>query len=178
MARESAMKEKVRSAGKPSGEFSQAEDAFKQAMDPENVARAQAALGLDPERFQEALRGLTERTVEQSRKTYQAIRDNADEATKTLEATLENAHSGSLSLSKKAIEALRTNAELGFAHLEKMTKVRSVAELVELQSGYVREQTELMAGQIRDMQSLSRTVANELVRPGKEAMDKARTRKE
>ena len=78
------MKEKARPAGKASAEFSQAEDAFKQAMDPENVARAQAALGLDPERFQEALRGLTERTVEQSRKTYQAIRDNADEATKTL----------------------------------------------------------------------------------------------
>ncbi|WP_244490894.1 phasin family protein [Aureimonas frigidaquae] len=155
--------------------FAAAEDRFREAMEPENVARAQAALGLDPERFQDALRGLTERTVEQSRMAYQTLKDHADEATRTIEATLENAHSGSLSLSKRAIEAMRSNAELGFAHLEKLAKVKSVSELVELQSGYVRQQTEMMAGQIRDMQSLSRSVAQELVRPGREAFDKART---
>ncbi|KAA0972658.1 phasin [Aureimonas fodinaquatilis] len=149
------------------------EDTFKEVLEPESIARAQAAMGLDPEKFQEMVSNLAERAVAQSRQAYQVLKANSDEATRAVESTLENVHSGSLSLSKQAIEALRTNADLGFAHLEKLGRVKSVAELVELQTSYFRQQTELLNGQLQNLQSLSRTVAQEVVRPGKEAVERA-----
>ena len=146
--------------------------AFRDAMDPEAVSRAQAAMGMDPAKMQETLRTMTERSMEQSREAYKRMKTAADEATRTLESTLENAHSGSLSMSKKALDAMRSNADLGFAHLEKLASAKSIAELIEMQTGFVRQQMEAAADQAKEMQVLSRDVAQELVRPSREAAEK------
>lgn len=150
------------------------QDAFRDAMDPEAVGRAQAAMGMDPSKMQEQLRTMTERSMEQSREAYRRMRTAADEATRTLESTLENAHSGSLAMSKRALDAMRSNAEMGFEHLEKLASAKSMAELIELQTGFVRRQMELAADQAKEMQSLSRDVAQDVMRPGREAAEKMR----
>lgn len=148
------------------------QDAFRQAMDPEAIGRAQAAMGVDPAKMQETLRSMTERSMEQSKEAYSRLKTAADEATRTLESTVENAHNGSLAVSKKALDAMRSNAEMGFAHLEKLAGAKSMSELIELQTGFVRKQMEVAADQVKEMQALSRDVAQDLMRPGREAAEK------
>lgn len=148
------------------------QDAFRQAMDPEAIGRAQAALGVDPAKMQETLRTMTERSVEQSKEAYSRLKSAADDTTRTLESTVENAHNGSLAVSKKALEAMRSNAEMGFEHLEKLAGAKSVSELIELQTSFIRRQMEVAADQAKEMQALSRDVAQDLMRPGREAAEK------
>jgi phasin len=139
----------------------------------EAMRNAQNALGMDPSRMSEAFRAMTQRSVEQSREAYGRMKSAAEDATRTLEATMENAHNGSLQLSKQAIEAMRRNADLGFAHLEKLMGAKSFAEVIELQTSYVRQQVETSTDQAKEMQSLTQALAQEMLKPGREAFGRA-----
>lgn len=107
--------------------------------------------------------------MEQSRQAYGKLKDASEQATHTLEATLENVHNGSLTLSKRAIEGMRAQAEMNFSHMEKLASVRSMAELIEMQTSFLRRQIEMATDQARDMQSLSQSVAQDVMRPAREA---------
>ncbi|WP_102960756.1 phasin [Mangrovicella endophytica] len=133
----------------------------------------QGTLGLDPAKFSETFRAMTEKSMEQSRQAYARMKSAAEDATKTLESTMENAHQGSLSLSRKAIEAMRNNAEMGFEHLDRMMGVKSFAELIELQTSYVRKQIETATDQAKELQTLSQSLAQDMLKPGREAFQKA-----
>lgn len=152
--------------------FEKGQSAFKDATDPQRIADAQAAMGMDPAKMQEALRTMTERSMEQSRQAYQRMRSVSEDATRTLESTLENAHSGSLNLSKKAIEAMRSNAEMGFSHLEKLASAKSLAEVIELQTSFVRRQVEMATDQARELQAMSQSVAQDLMKPARDMAQK------
>ena len=145
--------------------------AQKNAQDMFN--QAQTMMGMDPSKMTETFRTMTQKSVEQSKEAYARMKTAADDATKTMESTMENVHQSSLSLSKKAIEALRGNAELGFAHLERMMSAKSFSEVIEMQTSYVRKQIEMATDQTKDMQTLAQSVAQELLKPGREAFQKA-----
>ncbi|MBE7186536.1 MAG: phasin [Methylobacterium mesophilicum] len=140
----------------------------------EEAARnAQEAFGMDPARMNETFRTMTQRSMEQSREAYSRMKSAAEEATRTLESTMENVHQGSLQLSKRAIDAMRRNADLGFSHLEKLMSAKSFAEVVELQTSYVRQQIETSTDQAKEMQSLTQTIAQDMLKPGREAFQRA-----
>lgn len=139
----------------------------------EMMTSAQSMMGMDPSKATETFRALTQKSMEQSKEAYSRMKTAADEATRALESTMEHAHQGSLSLSKKAIEAMRSNAEQAFSHLEKLMGAKSFAEVIEMQTGYVRKQIETATDQSKDMQALSQQVAQEMLKPGREAFQKA-----
>lgn len=137
------------------------------------MGEAQAMMGMDPAKMTETFRTMTQKSMEQSKEAYSRMKLAADEATRALETTIDHAHQGSLSLSKKAIDAMRTNAEVAFSHLEKMMGAKSFAEVIELQTGYVRKQIEMSTDQAKDMQALTQSVAQDMMKPGREAFQKA-----
>ncbi|KAB0680444.1 phasin [Aureimonas leprariae] len=140
----------------------------------EQAARnAQDAMGMDPARMNETFREMTQRSMEQSREAYSRMKSAAEEATRTLESTMENVHQSSLQLSKRAIDAMRHNADLGFSHLEKLMSAKSFAEVVELQTSYVRQQIETSTDQAKEMQSLTQSIAQDMLKPGREAFQRA-----
>jgi phasin len=145
--------------------------AEKSAQDMMN--QAQSMMGMDPAKLTETFRTMTQKSVEQSKEAYARMKSAADDATKTMESTMENVHQSSLSLSKKAIEAMRSNAELSFAHIEKMMSAKSFSEVIEMQTSYVRKQIELATDQSKDMQALAQSVAQELTKPARDAFQKA-----
>jgi phasin len=158
-------------------EFNQAADAAKAAGEA-SVRNAQEMMGnaqsmMDPSKMSETFRAMTQKSMEQSKEAYARMKSAADDATKTLESTMESAHQGSLSLSKKAIDAMRNNAEAGFQHMEKMMSAKSFAEVIEMQTSYLRKQVEMATDQTKDLQSLAQQVAQELMKPGREAFQKA-----
>ncbi|OAP41010.1 phasin [Sinorhizobium glycinis] len=130
------------------------------------------SLSFDPAKFADSFREFAEKGAVQSKDAYAKMKTAAEEATKTVEATLENAQSGSVELGLKAINALRTNAENSLSHMEALLGVKSLSELVELQTAFVRKQAEVAVEQAKTMQEATRKVAENVAKPGKEAAEK------
>ncbi len=86
---------------------------------------------------------------------------------------MESAQSGSVELGLKAVEALRVNAESALSHMEALLGVKSVSELFELQTSFIRKQAELAVEQAKTMQEATRKVAENVAQPAKSATEKA-----
>ena len=127
----------------------------------------------DPSKVSESFRDFAEKGATQTKEAYAKMKDAAEDATKTVEATLESAQAGSVELGLKAIDALRTNAENSLSHMEALLGVKSVAELFELQTAFLRKQAEVTVEQAKTMQEATRKVAEQVAAPGKSAAEKA-----
>ncbi|MCA1403752.1 phasin [Ensifer sp. IC3342] len=127
----------------------------------------------DPAKVADSLREFAEKGAAQSKEAYAKMKTAAEEATKTVEATLENAQTGTVELGLKAIDALRTNAENSLSHMESLLGVKSLSELVELQTTFIRKQAELAVEQAKTMQEATKKVAENVAKPGKDAAEKA-----
>ncbi|KQY26223.1 phasin [Rhizobium sp. Root482] len=127
----------------------------------------------DPAKVTESFRDFAEKGAAQSKEAYSKMKTAAEDATKTVEATLESAQSGSVELGLKAIDALRTNAENSLSHMEALIGVKSVSELFEVQTAFIRRQAELAMEQAKTMQEATRKVAENVTKPGKDAAEKA-----
>jgi phasin len=128
---------------------------------------------IDPAKLSESFREFAEKGAAQTKDAYAKMKEAAEDATKTVEATLESAQAGSVELGLKAIEALRTNAENSLSHMEALLGVKSVAELFELQTAFLRKQAEVVVEQAKGLQETSKKVAEKVTAPGKSAAEKA-----
>ncbi|AJD40145.1 phasin [Rhizobium mongolense] len=126
----------------------------------------------DPSKFAESFRDFAEKGAQQSREAYAKMKAAGEDAGKTLEATVQTAQAGTVEIGLKAIDALRTNAENSLSHMEALLGVKSIAELVELQTAFLRKQAELTVEQAKSMQETSKQVAEKLAKPSKEAAEK------
>lgn len=131
------------------------------------------SMSLDPSKFVGSFQEFAEKGAAQSKEAYAKMKTAAEEATKTVEATFENAQSGSVELGLKAIDALRTNAENSLSHMEALLGVKSIPELVELQTNFIRKQAELAVEQAKTMQETTRKVVENVAKPSKDAAEKA-----
>jgi len=132
-----------------------------------------AFAAFDPTKMTETYREFAEKGLVQSKDAYDKLKVAAEDATKTIEQTLESAQAGSVELSLKAIDAVRTNADASLAHAEALLGVKSVAELVELQTAFMRSQAEAAVDQAKDLQEAARKVAEDVSKHGKAAYEKA-----
>ncbi|WP_411037025.1 phasin [Shinella sp. BYT-45] len=128
---------------------------------------------IDPAKLSESFREFAEKGAAQTKEAYAKMKEAAEDATKTVEATLESAQAGSVELGLKAIEALRTNAENSLSHMEALLGVKSVSELFELQTAFLRKQAEVAVEQAKTLQETSKKVAEKVAAPGKSAAEKA-----
>ena len=128
---------------------------------------------IDPSKISESFREFAEKGATQTKEAYAKMKEAAEDATKTVEATLESAQAGSVELGLKAIDALRTNAENSLSHMEALLGVKSVAELFELQTAFLRKQAEVAVEQAKSLQETSKKVAEKVSAPGKSAAEKA-----
>lgn len=131
----------------------------------------------DPSKFTDNFRDFAEKssvkTKEALAKMKEATEEATEEAGKTVEATLSSAQTGAVEFGMKAIDILRSNTESSYAHMEALLGVKSVAELFELQTAFVRKQAEAVVAQAKSLQETSKKVAEEVSKPGKAAAEKA-----
>ena len=144
--------------------------ATKKTATPDAFAFAAA---FDPSRMTESYRDFAEKGMAQSKDAYDKMKATAEDATKTVEQTLETAQAGSVEFSLKAIDAIRSNTDKSLSHLEALLGVKTVAELFELQTAFVRSQTEAAVDQAREMQDAMRKLAEDVTHHGKAAYEKA-----
>lgn len=139
----------------------------------EKVAETVEFPSFDVSAATDQVRAFTEKSVEQSKEAYAKLKTGAEEAKKALETTYEAAKSASTDLSLKTIAALRTNSEVGFAHLEALVGAKSISEVIELQTTYLRKRVELAVEQAKDFQTVATKAAEEVSAPIKTAFEKA-----
>ncbi|MFK0165863.1 phasin [Rhizobium sp. NPDC090279] len=127
----------------------------------------------DPSKFSESFRDFAEKGATQSKEAFAKLKAATEEAGKTVEATVQTAQAGSVEIGLKAIDVLRTNAESSLAHMEALLRVKSVAELFELQTAFIRKQAEVTVEQAKSIQDTTKKVAEKLAKPAKDAAEKA-----
>lgn len=127
----------------------------------------------DASQATDQFRVFAEKGVEQSKEAYAKLKSGTEEAQKVAEATYEKAKSASTELSLKSIAAMRAAAEANFAHLEAVMGVKSLSELIELQTSFLRKGVEMMVEQSKDFQAASTKAAEDVSKPAKAALEKS-----
>lgn len=126
----------------------------------------------DTSKATDQFRVFAEKGVEQSKEAYTKLKSGAEDAQKALETTLETARSAGGDLSLKAIAALRSNTEAGFSHLEALVGAKSLSELFELQTSFLRQRVEIAIEQAKDFQAVSTKAAEDVSKPMKDVFQK------
>ena len=127
----------------------------------------------DAEKATDQIRAIAEKGVEQSKEAYDKLKTGAETAQKAIESTFETAKSAGSEFSLKSIATARANAEAGFAHLEALVGAKSLSEVIELQTAFVRQAFETAVEQAKDFQAASSKAAEEVSRPLKDVFEKS-----
>jgi phasin len=127
----------------------------------------------DASKTADQVRAFAEKGIEQSKETYAKLKSGAEEAQKALESTFETVKSVGSDLSLKTIAALRTNSEATFAHLEALVGAKTLSEVIELQTAFVRKSVETAVEQTKELQAVSSKAAEEVTKPIKTAFEKS-----
>ncbi|WP_324288389.1 phasin family protein [Hoeflea alexandrii] len=122
----------------------------------------------DVSKMTDSYREMADKSVNQTKEAYAKAKTVAEDATKAIESTLETAQAGTVDLSLKAIDAARGNVEHSLSHMEALLGVKSVAQMIELQTGYFRKQAEMMADQAKTMQEAARKLAEDVSKPSQD----------
>ncbi|WP_181706032.1 phasin [Chthonobacter rhizosphaerae] len=138
------------------------------APKPETVE----AFTMAPAEMPEVFRDMAEKSVKQAKEHYEKMRAAAEEATDMLEDQFETARNGFVELNAKAIEAAKANADATFRFAKDVLAVKSVAEIIELQTAFARQQFDLVSAQAKEMQDLLTKYTTETQQPVKEAFTK------
>jgi len=120
-----------------------------------------------------ALREMAEKGVAQAKDNYEKMKSVAEEATDVLEETFATASKGASDYGLKVIENARANSNAAFDLFGKLLTAKSYSEVVELSTGYLREQFETSTAQVKELASVAQKAASETVEPIKEGFTSA-----
>jgi len=120
-----------------------------------------------------AFREMAEKGVLQAKEAYDSYKSMAEEATDAIEDTFATMNKGATDFQAKALGAAKENFNAGFDLVEKMLGVKSLSEVIELQTEFARKQFDTMTSQAKDIQDLATKVQTETTKPLKDSMAKA-----
>jgi phasin len=123
-------------------------------------------------RMQDSTRAAIEKGVAESRAVFGKAKVSADDAVNALEQSFTAAKDGVIAINAKALEALRANADANFEFMKASFAVKSLSDLVELQSEFTRKQIDAVAGQAKDIGALTQKTMAEAIEPLKDQMAK------
>lgn len=127
----------------------------------------------DPAEFVEQFRTVAEENLSKSKAALEKARAMYEEVQKEAEAGLHSAQEHSSKISMAAIDSLRANTETTFGHLEKLVSAKSLAEIVEAQTAFLRQQAEMAVDTAKTMQGLYQKAGEDMSAPAKAAAEKA-----
>jgi phasin len=137
--------------------------AFKAAQPSEVKLAAASATEV-----QLSIRNALEKGVVDSRAAFAKAKTAADETASAFEVSFAAAKHGALAINTKAFEALRVNADANFDFLKAVFAVKSLPDLITLQTEFARKQVETMTGQSKDFGALAQKAMADAVEPIKE----------
>jgi phasin len=155
----------------PQAAAEQARDAFRKS------AAEFERLSLDTT-VPESVRALAEKTVTQTREAYERAKDTLEEAVDALERSFDAAGQGATAFNRKLIDITQRNLNASFDLAKRLAGAKNLAEIVEVQSAYVRQQFDALASQAGEIRALSTKIAADAAEPIKaqvaRSMDKVK----
>lgn len=121
----------------------------------------------------EVFRSMAEKGVSQARENYAEFKNKAEEATDLIEETFETTRDGMVNLQHMALDAAKQNTDAAFDFAKQMMGVTAVADAVQLQAKFAREQFDAFVDYSKQFQSNVTKVAEDVARPTKSAFSKA-----
>jgi phasin len=118
--------------------------------------------------IQQSLRSALEKGVVESRAVFIKAKIAADETASAIEVSFAAAKDGALAINAKAFEALRANADASFDFLKAVFAVKSLPDLLTLQTEFARNQVETITTQTKDFGALAQKAMTDAVEPLKE----------
>jgi phasin len=119
-------------------------------------------------KVQQSFRSALEKGVVESRAAFAKAKTAADETASAFEVSFAAAKDGAFAINTKAFEAMRVNADANFDFLKAVFAVKSLPDLITLQSDFVRKQVETMTGQSKDFGALAQKAMAGAVEPIKD----------
>ena len=120
-----------------------------------------------------ALREFAEKAVAQAKASFEKMKVVAEEATDALEDTYEVTRAGVIEYGTKTIDAAKANSDATLGHAKDLLGVKTVAEAIELQTSFVRQQYETLSAQAKELQEMATKLAGEASKPAKEIFEKS-----
>jgi len=119
-----------------------------------------------------AVRETAEKSVQQAQEAFAKIKTAAEEATDAMEDTFESARAGLTTVNLKAIDAVQENTAAALDFAKKIISAKTVAEMVELQSAFLRDRFDVVSAQSKAMQEILGQVTTEALKPAKDVFEK------
>jgi len=119
-----------------------------------------------------AFREATEKGIENAREAYAKVKTAAEDATDLMEDTFETSRQGVVEFNHKAVDAAKVNADAAFTFIKDIMSVKTLAEAIELQSTFARQQFDTLSNQSKEMHELATKLGTDVSAPVKEAMEK------
>jgi phasin len=149
----------------PQAAAEQARDAFTKA------AKEFEGLKLDTA-VPESVRALAEKTVNQTREAYERGKEQLEEAIDALERSFDAAGQGATAFNRKLIDLAQRNLNSVFDLAKKLAGAKTVGEIVEIQSAFIRSQFDVLAAQASEIRALSQKIAADTTEPIKHQVSK------
>lgn len=119
-----------------------------------------------------AMREMAEKSVQSAREAYEKLKTSAEETTDLLEDTYTTASKGVVEYNAVALESLRTNVNAAFDYVGALFGAKSVSEAVELSTGHLRKQFDVLSAQAKELSTLAQKVATDTAEPIKASVEK------
>ena len=113
----------------------------------------------------ESVRALAEKTVTQTREAYEKSKDALEEAVNSLERSFDAAGQGATAFNRKLIDIAQRNLNSGFDLAKSLAGAKTLAEIVELQSAFIRHQFDVFANQASEIRALTTKIAADTAEP-------------
>ena len=136
----------------------------------EAVADAFGVKGLEIPEF---YRSFAETGASRVREHYAQFKANAEEATDVIEETYDTARDGLIDLQHKTLDVARQNTDATFDFVKQIVGVTSVADAVQLQAKFARQQFDACADYSKEIQTSIVKIAEDTVAPSRTAFAKA-----
>jgi phasin len=118
--------------------------------------------------IQQSFRTALEKGVVESRAAFAKAKSAADETANAFEVSFAAAKDGALAINAKALEAMRANADANFDFWKAMFSVKSLPDLLTLQTEFARKQVETITSQTKDFGAMAQKAMADAVEPIKE----------
>jgi phasin len=139
------------------------------------VATVNAVLKSEPQfaaapaaEIQQSFRTALEKGVVESRAAFAKAKSAADETANAFEVSFAAAKDGALAINAKALDAMRANADANFDFWKAMFSVKSLPDLITLQTEFARKQVETITSQTKDFGAMAQKAMADAVEPIKE----------
>lgn len=112
-----------------------------------------------------AVREFAEQGITQARDTYAKMKSAAEDTSDLVEDTYQTARDGAFAISTKTLDAAKTNTDATYAFAKDMFGAKTLADVIELQTAFARQQFETATAQMKDFQEISQKVFAEASKP-------------